>query len=72
MLGRKPPDKPVGAAPLQARGNGQANPRVTLLTIVGDHAKTEGTFEIAKSVQIECEVGAEPSGERTGVGPHQL
>jgi cytoskeletal protein CcmA (bactofilin family) len=58
MLGRKAPDKPAAPAP-QAPDNGQASPSLTLLTIVGDHAKIEGTFDIADSIQIECEVGGE-------------
>jgi cytoskeletal protein CcmA (bactofilin family) len=33
----------------------------TLLTINGPSAKLEGKFEIAQSVQIECEVGGELS-----------
>jgi cytoskeletal protein CcmA (bactofilin family) len=31
----------------------------TLLTIAGDTAKIEGKFDIADSIQIECEVGGE-------------
>ena len=39
--------------------NGQpANP-ITLLSIVGEKAKIEGTFTIEDSIQIECEVGGE-------------
>ena len=34
-------------------------PTAPLLTIVGDTAKMEGKFEIADSIQIECEVGGE-------------
>jgi cytoskeletal protein CcmA (bactofilin family) len=34
-------------------------PPVPLLTIVGDTAKMEGKFQIADSIQIECEVGGE-------------
>ena len=54
MLGRKAS---------QANGqvqepNGHGHP-VTLLTIVGEHAKMEGKFDIADSIQIECEVGGE-------------
>jgi cytoskeletal protein CcmA (bactofilin family) len=33
----------------------------TLLTIVGSAAKLEGKFDIAESIQIECEVGGELS-----------
>jgi len=32
---------------------------MTLLTIVGSSAKMEGKFDIADSIQIECEVGGE-------------
>ena len=32
---------------------------VTLLTVVGDTARMEGKFQIADSIQIECEVGGE-------------
>jgi len=42
----------------QKGGNGQPTP-ITLLTIVGDHARMEGKFEIADSIQVECEVGGE-------------
>jgi cytoskeletal protein CcmA (bactofilin family) len=52
MLGRKDP-RP--AAPAGTNGH----PAVTLLTVVGDHAKMEGKFDIADSIQIECEVGGE-------------
>src|ERR1041385_3837901 len=54
MLGRKTPEK-LGAAP--AVTNGHAAPPTTLLTIVGDTAKMDGKFEIADSIQIECEIG---------------
>ncbi len=56
MLGRKAPDKPVAS---QAPDNGNSAVPVTLLTIVGEHAKIEGKFDIADSIQIECEVGGE-------------
>jgi cytoskeletal protein CcmA (bactofilin family) len=53
---RKTQQKP---AVQQAPDNGRpANP-ITLLTIVGDHARMEGKFDIADSIQIECEVGGE-------------
>ncbi len=32
---------------------------ITLLTVVGETARMEGKFEIADSIQIECEVGGE-------------
>jgi cytoskeletal protein CcmA (bactofilin family) len=38
---------------------GPSTPPVTLLTVVGDTAKMEGKFQIADSIQIECEVGGE-------------
>ena len=53
MFGRKPeaqettPPARTSAAP------------VTLLTVVGDTAKMEGKFQIAESIQIDCEVGGE-------------
>jgi cytoskeletal protein CcmA (bactofilin family) len=56
MLGRKDPLKTV--AP-QAPTNGHAAGPITLLTVVGETAKMEGKFEIADSIQIECEVGGE-------------
>ena len=44
------PAVPVGVRPTEP---------VTLLTIVGDNARMEGKFDIADSIQIECEVGGE-------------
>jgi cytoskeletal protein CcmA (bactofilin family) len=38
---------------------GPTAPLPPLLTIIGDTAKVEGKFEIADSIQIECEVGGE-------------
>ena len=38
---------------------GPSPPPVPLLTVVGDSAKMEGKFQIADSIQIECEVGGE-------------
>jgi cytoskeletal protein CcmA (bactofilin family) len=54
MLGRKA--SPTNGQVQESNGNGHA---ITLLTIVGDHAKMEGKFDIADSIQIECEVGGE-------------
>ena len=52
MLGRKDPG-PAGT-------NGHANGTpITLLTVVGEAARMEGKFDIADSIQIECEVGGE-------------
>jgi cytoskeletal protein CcmA (bactofilin family) len=56
MLGRKIP---------QANGQGQetnggnGGHPITLLTIVGEQAKMDGKFDIADSIQIECEVNGE-------------
>jgi cytoskeletal protein CcmA (bactofilin family) len=38
---------------------GPSAPPVTLLKVVGDTAKMEGKFQIADSIQIECEVDGE-------------
>ena len=56
MLGRKDPQKQA-AQPGSTNGNDGAP--ITLLTIVGESAKIEGKFEIADSIQIECEIGGE-------------
>jgi cytoskeletal protein CcmA (bactofilin family) len=56
MLGRKEPQK---AALTQTPANGHAAAPITLLTVVGETARMEGKFEIADSIQIECEVGGE-------------
>ncbi len=53
MFGNKrAPQKPA------AETGKPANP-ITLLTVVGDHARMEGKFDIADSIQVECEVGGE-------------
>lgn len=54
MLGRKEPEK---APPPPA--SAIAAPPIPLLSIVGESARMEGTFEIADSIQIECAVGGE-------------
>ena len=56
MLGRKEAPHP---APTIAPTNGHSAAPSTLLTVVGETAKIEGTFTIADSIQIECEVGGE-------------
>jgi len=43
----------------QRLDNGQPVTSTTLLTVVGDHARMEGKFDIANSIQIECQVGGE-------------
>ena len=44
---------------LQKADSSQPRAPMTLLTVVGDHARMEGKFDIADSIQIECEVGGE-------------
>ncbi len=56
MLGRKIPQA-NGQAQEMNGGHG-GNP-ITLLTVVGEHAKMDGKFDIADSIQIECEVSGE-------------
>ncbi len=56
MLGRERGQRPAAA---QESTNGQTQGGMTLLTIVGSSAKMEGKFDIADSIQIECEVGGE-------------
>jgi cytoskeletal protein CcmA (bactofilin family) len=54
--GKKGSQKP--AAP-QAPEDGKPAAPISLLIVVGDHARMEGKFEIADSIQIECELGGE-------------
>jgi cytoskeletal protein CcmA (bactofilin family) len=49
------------SAAQQAPDNGQPATPIPLLTVLGDHARMEGKFEIADSLQVECEVGGELS-----------
>ena len=56
MLGRKVPQANGQVQDTTGNGNGHS---ITLLTIVGETAKMEGKFDIADSIQIECEVGGE-------------
>ncbi len=53
---RKTPQKPI--AP-RAPESGKPGSPITLLTVVGDHARIEGKFDIADSIQIACELGGE-------------
>jgi cytoskeletal protein CcmA (bactofilin family) len=55
---RKVPQKPMMAPAPQESGNGKPV-SITLLTIVGEFARMEGKFDIADSIQVECEVGGE-------------
>jgi cytoskeletal protein CcmA (bactofilin family) len=51
MLGRKNSQRHV---PSEYLNDGNASP---LFTVVGSDARLEGTFDVADSIQIECEVG---------------
>src|SRR5437870_12446149 len=45
---------------LPASESGQpAAPAIPLLSVVGERARMEGKFDIADSIQVECEVGGE-------------
>ena len=59
MLGRKDSQPSRSAPVVETNGHGAQDRAVTLLTVVGEHAKMEGKFDIADSIQIECEVGGE-------------
>jgi len=56
VLGRKAPQANGQVQETAGNGNGHS---ITLLTIVGEHAKMDGKFDIADSIQIECEVSGE-------------
>ena len=43
--------------PLPASENGKPTASVPLLTIIGERARMDGKFDIADSIQVECEVG---------------
>ena len=49
---------PVKVAPTPSTDNGKPM-SITLLTVVGEHARMEGKFDITDSLQVECEVGGE-------------
>jgi cytoskeletal protein CcmA (bactofilin family) len=54
---RKTPVKP---APQVSHENANGKSMsITLLTIVGEQARMEGKFDIADSIQVECEIGGE-------------
>ncbi|HUG42477.1 MAG TPA: polymer-forming cytoskeletal protein, partial [Longimicrobiales bacterium] len=55
MFGQKESEKSMAQA---AQGGAQSTP-TKLLTVSGDYARIEGTFEIADSLEVECEVGGE-------------
>jgi cytoskeletal protein CcmA (bactofilin family) len=54
---RKATQKPL--APTLSSESGGKSASITLLTVVGEHARMEGKFDITDSIQIECEVGGE-------------
>lgn len=54
MLGRKSSQQRSDS--LDQSSNGKT---ITLLSVVGGEAKVEGKFDIADSIQIECEIGGE-------------
>ena len=56
MFGQKENEKAM-ATP--AQNAGQKTPAGALLTVSGDYAKIEGSFEIADSLEVECEIGGE-------------
>jgi cytoskeletal protein CcmA (bactofilin family) len=53
---RKNPQKTIAPTISAEPGKPTA---ITLLTVVGEHARMEGKFDITDSIQIECEVGGE-------------
>ena len=51
---------PVKAMPVSVPESSNGRPMsITLLTVVGEHARMEGKFDITDSIQVECEVGGE-------------
>ena len=50
---------PKAAAPEITRAEPGRPATMTLLTVVGEHAKFEGKFDITDSIQIECEIAGE-------------
>jgi cytoskeletal protein CcmA (bactofilin family) len=49
---------PHKAVPAMVPENGKPV-SITLLTVVGEHCRMEGKFDITDSIQVECEVGGE-------------
>ena len=54
---RKPAPKVV--APTITHSESGKPASITLLTVVGEHARMEGKFDITDSIQVECEVAGE-------------
>src|SRR6185295_17022071 len=75
MFGRNgAKSRPARSSRAEAAPRAMPDPPVapsTLLTIVGQQSRVEGKFEIADSIQIECEVGGELTvGGRLVIGEH--
>ena len=67
MLRRNTPGESAGS---DLSNDGTAAVPSTLLGVTGNSAKLEGKFDIADSIEIECEVGGELSvGGKFVVGP---
>lgn len=61
MFGQKENETPQQTAtpPSKRSESTQDISATRLLTVSGDYAKIEGTFEIADSLEVECEIGGE-------------
>ncbi len=61
MFGQKDnqPQERTSPMPNQKTDAVQDVSATRLLTVSGDYAKIEGTFEIADSLEVECEIGGE-------------
>ncbi|MFO7892660.1 MAG: polymer-forming cytoskeletal protein [Longimicrobiales bacterium] len=61
MFGQKENETPQQTAtpPTKRNESTQDISATRLLTVSGDYAKIEGTFEIADSLEVECEIGGE-------------
>ena len=56
---KAPPQKQQMLTPAPDNNQNGKPMSITLLTVVGEHARMEGKFDITDSIQIECEVGGE-------------
>jgi cytoskeletal protein CcmA (bactofilin family) len=61
MFGQKEDEAPqqTSAPPKRNAEPAKDISATRLLTVSGDYAKIEGTFEIADSLEVECEIGGE-------------
>jgi len=59
MFGNQKDPQQPGILPTSTNGKPSTASVATLLTIVGDRARMEGKFDIADSIQVECEIGGE-------------